>query len=125
MLDYDFYVGVYNGKTIPTDVWPVYEQRARALLDRYRRIYRVTTPDGADETEAESMAICAMADVEAQADLVASSEIGLLPAAERGRASSASFTNLLAQSVDVTPKGRARASYDAARLYLNIYRGVG
>lgn len=125
MLEYDFYVGKYNGSTITTDVWGVYEQRARARLDRYKRIYRVTAPAGTDAEEAESMAICAIADVEAQADIVASSELGLAPAAERGRAASASFTTLLAQAVDVTPKGRALASYRAAQLYLDIYRGVG
>ena len=125
VLEYDFYVSTYNGSTITTDVWGVYEQRARACLDRFKRIYRVSAPAGVGADEAESMAICAIADVEAQADIVASSELGLAPAAERGRAGASSFASLLAQAVDVTPKGRALASYRAAQLYLDIYRGVG
>jgi hypothetical protein len=123
-LGYDYYVGLYNGNSITEDEWPRYEQRARALLERYRRIYHVTAPDGVDPFDAESMAVCAMADADHDADLVINGEAGGVQSASIGSVS-VTYGGTTAQAVDVSPAGRARASYRAALMYLDIYRGVG
>ena len=118
MVDYTFYVDTYHGGAISAEDWPLFEARASDQLGRYKRIYTVTAP--ADD--AESMAVCAMA--EALAYFTAAQNGGA------GQVSSASIGSVSVNygggsSVDLSASGQARELYRCACLYLDIYRGVG
>lgn len=120
MTAYDFYVNVYHGSDIPAADWPAYERQAAAQLGRYKRIYRVDTsrPRSAD------MAICAMAEALYSFDLLASGEAGPVQSTSIGSVS-VGYGNAAAQSIDLSPRGRAKELYRCASLYLDIYRGCG
>lgn len=118
--EYEFYRSRYNGGSIPDDKWADYETRARAQLNRYKRIYTVTVPQ--DEPDAEKLAVCAMADALRNFDLIANGEGGTVQSASIGSVST-SFGG--ADAVDVSPAGQAKELYRCASLYLDIYRGVG
>lgn len=115
MVDYSFYIARGSG-SIPQEEWHGYANAAQGQLDHYKRVYTVTAPD----KDAESLAICAMADAMAfftgaqNGGAVASTSIGSV---------SVSYTG--AQAVDVSPKAQARELLRCARTYLDIYRGVG
>ena len=117
MVEYDFYLGVYNGVSIPADDWPMYEGQAAAQLARYKRLYTVTVPD----EQAEDMAVCAMADTLAYIDAARSGAGGPVASASIGSVS-VSYAGI--QGVDISPSGESRELYRAASLYLDIYRGV-
>ena len=119
MPDYDLYVNVYCGGTIPEEDWEQYRVRAADHLERYKRIYTVTAPD----PDSESKALCAMADALYGFDLLASGEGGPVQSASIGSVS-VSYGGS-AQAVDLTPKGQARELYRCASRYLDIYRGAG
>lgn len=121
MVMYSFYANSYHGSSIESSDWPGYERAAAAQLARYKQIYTVTEPAGS--TDAESMAICAMADALHNFDLIANGEAGLVQSASIGSVS-VSFGNTAAAAVDVSPKGQAKELYRCACLYLDIYRGV-
>ena len=115
MVEHEFYILEYHGASISSpDEWYTYESRAAAQLERYKRIYTVSAPD----ENAESMAICAMADAFYAFDSVAngwniqSASIGSV---------SASYGST--PSIDISPKGQAKELYRCACLYLDIYRG--
>lgn len=118
MVDYEFYTGTYQGGALSADEWPAAEREASAMLERYKRIYTVTAPD----QTAESMAVCAMAEVLAfharaeagQGGPVASASIGSVSVSWAGTA-----------GIDLSEKGKASRLYRAAALYLDICRGVG
>lgn len=118
MTSCDFYLNVYPGGSIPPEEWPGCEARARAQLDRYRRMYRVTIP----RPRAADMAICAMAEALYSFDLMAIGEGGPVQSASIGSVS-VSYGGT-AQSIDLSPKGREKELYRCASLYLDIYRGV-
>lgn len=120
MPDYDFYLNVYHGGTIPEEEWPQYQARAAEQLARYKRIYTVTAP----APDSETMAVCAMAEAIHSFDLLASGEGGPVQSASIGSVS-ASYGGSAAQSIDLSPKGQARELYRCASLYLDIYRGCG
>ena len=122
MAEYSFYTGAYNGNAISETDWPRYEARAAAQLARYKRIYTVTAPG--DSPDAESMAVCAMAEQLQGFDLIANGEGGAIQSASIGSVST-SYGGSGADAVDVTPSGQAKALYRTACLYLDIYRGVG
>lgn len=122
MVPYEFYANTYQGGYISAAEWPRYEARASEQLARYKRIYTVTVPD--DSPDAESMAVCAMAEQLQGFDLIANGEGGAIQSASIGSVST-SFGGSGAQAVDVTPKGQAKALYRTACLFLEIYRGVG
>ena len=122
MVPYEFYANTYQGGYISAAEWPRYEARASEQLARYKRIYTVTVPD--DSPDAESMAVCAMAEQLQGFDLIANGEGGAIQSASIGSVST-SFGGTGAQAVDVTPKGQAKALYRTACLFLEIYRGVG
>ena len=120
MVDYDFYVSIYRGGSVPEEEWPPCEQRAAAQLERYRRIYTVT----AAAPDSEAMAVCAMAEALYGFDCMANGEAGPVQSASIGSVS-VSYGNAAAQMVDVSPKGQEKELYRCAALYLDIYRGVG
>lgn len=118
-VDYEFYRSRYHGGPIPESEWPNYEFRSETQLNRYKRIYTVTVPDY--NPDAESMAICAMADALYSFDLIANGEGGVQSAS----VGSVSTSYGSQQAVDISPAGQSRELYKCASLYLNIYRGVG
>ena len=121
MVTFDFYHNDYHGGAIAPENWPAYEARAAAQLARYKRIYTVTVPEGSPD--AESMAVCAMADALQSFDLIANGEGGAVQSASIGSVST-SYGSSGSNAVDITPKGQARELYRLACLYLEIYRGV-
>ena len=115
MVEHEFYILKYHGASISTpDEWYTYESRAAAQLARYKRIYTVSAPD----ENAESMAICAMADAFYAFDSVANG--GNVQSASIGSVSTSYGS---APSIDISPKGQAKELYRCACLYLDIYRG--
>lgn len=121
MATYDFYKTQYYGGSISAEDWPTYEARAAAQLARYKRIYTVTAPE--DSQDAESMAVCAMAEALQSFDLIANGEGGAVQSASIGSVST-SYGSSGSNAVDITPKGQERELYRLACLYLDIYRGV-
>lgn len=118
MVAFDFYTNEYHGSSISSEEWPTYEAQAAAQLRRYKRIYTVTAP----EENAEALAVCAMADayayfVAAQngAGAVTSASIGSVSVSYGGAAN----------AVDLSPRGQGKELLRCAKLYLDIYRGVG
>lgn len=120
MVDYDFYVNIYRGNSIPAEEWPSYELRAATQLERYKRIYQITIPG----PDSEPMAVCAMAEAQHAFDLLSSGEAGPIQSASIGSVS-VSYGGAAAQSMDLSPEGQARELYRFASLYLDIYRGCG
>ena len=115
MVEHEFYILKYHGASISSpDEWYTYESRAAAQLARYKRIYTVSAPD----ENAESMAICAMADAFYAFDSVANG--GNIQSASIGSVSTSYGS---APSIDISPKGQAKELYRCACLYLDIYRG--
>lgn len=122
MPDYDFYLRVYQGGSIPREEWPYCEARAADHLARYRRIYSVTVPD--DLPDGESMAVCAMAEALYGFDLLLSGDGGPVQSASIGSVS-VNYGGAAAQSTDLSPNGQERELYRCASRYVDIYRGVG
>ncbi len=118
MVDYGFYESIYHGSTIPFEEWAAYEARAAAQLARYKRIYTVTALD----ENAESMAVCAMAEALHGFDLIANGEGGAVQSASIG---SVSVSYGGHSAIDISPKAQAKELYRCAGLYLDICRGVG
>lgn len=115
MVPYDFYQNNYLGSSITDQEWPALSVRAQEQLNRYKRIYTVIAPD----ENAEAMAVCAMAEVIASIS-AAQSGAGAVTSASIGSVS-VSYGGV--STLDLSPKGQARELYDAARRYLDIYRG--
>ena len=105
MVDYSYYRDAFLGVRVPERDFPRMAARARDTLNRYKKIYRV-----AGGAEAESMALCAMA--EALYEL-------------QRRKNGVSYASLGGVSVryDDTAN-RDRSLLDAARVYLDISRAV-
>lgn len=118
MIDYNFYTDTYHGCSISADEWPQMEARATDQLRRYKRIYTVTAP----EENAEAMAVCAMA--EAMAYFIAAQNgMGAVASASIGSVS-VSYGSA-ANSIDISPKGQEKELLRCAKVYLDVYRGVG
>lgn len=122
MADYDFYLSVYHGSTIPQSEWDSYAQRAWEQLEQYRRIYTVTVPD--NMPDGAERAVCAMAEALYGFDVLFSGEGGPVQSASIGSVS-VGYSGAAGQMVDLSPKGQERELYRLARRYLNFYRGVG
>ena len=120
MAGFEFYRESYRGGSIPAAEWPGYEARAAAQLERYKRIYTITSPG----PDSEAMAVCAMAEALYAFDLLASGEGGPVQSVSIGSVS-ASYGSGAAQSLDLSPQGQARELYRCASLYLDIFRGAG
>lgn len=110
MVDYQFYTDTYHGGAISETDWPAVEREASAQLEKYKRMYTVTAPDD----NAESMAVCAMA------------EAIVYNSGQNGAVSSASIGSVSVSygTVDMTEKAKSNRVYNAAALYLDFYRGV-
>ena len=123
MVDYSFYLDTYRGCSISEAEWPLYEARASEKLARYKRIYTVMVP----KKDSESMAVCAMADALAFFTAAQNGEGGIVSSASIGSVSVSygGTGNNGTTSVDLTAKGQERELYRCARLYLDIYRGMG
>ena len=118
MIDYNFYTDTYHGCSISADEWPQLEARATDQLRRYKRIYTVTAP----EENAEAMAVCAMA--EAMAYFIAAQNgMGAVASASIGSVSVSYGSE--ANSIDISPKGQEKELLRCAKVYLDVYRGVG
>lgn len=122
MVNYEFYKGAYHGSSISHEDWASCEKRAADQLARYKRIYTVTAPEG--EPDAESMAICAMADALAYFTAALNGAGGPVASASIGSVST-SYAGASSGAVDLSAKGQAQELYRCACLYLDIYRGVG
>lgn len=118
MVDYSFYIEHYKGCSISEADWGLFEARAAEQLNRYKRIYAVTAPDG----DAEAMAVCAMADALAFFTATQNGTGGMVSSASIG---SVSVSYGGAAAVDISPKAQAKELLRCAKLYLDIYRGVG
>lgn len=114
MADYAFYKEVYMGGSISDEMeFLRLSARARAELERYKRIYRVTAPTA----DSEDMAVCAMADA-----------INYFETAQNGGLTTSSSIGSVSSSaqapqIDVSPKAQAKELYRCAQKYLDIYRG--
>lgn len=123
MVDYAFYISEYLGdgvNAITECEWDYFSTRAIHQLNQYKRMYTVTAPD----EHAESMAVCAMAEVFHNVDMVVNGSGGAVQSASIGSVS-VSYGSAAASAVDVSEKGQAKALYRAACLYLDICRGAG
>ena len=110
MADYAFYTDIYFGNLIPEKAFPGAVQRAKEILERFCRIYRVTVPG----EDSRNMAICAMAE-----SLYAHSKRrGGIAAASVGEASVRYEESRLAD------RQLNRELYEKASIYLDISRGV-
>lgn len=118
MVDYSFYIEHYKGCSISEADWIMAEARAAEQLNHYKRIYAVTAPDG----DSEAMAVCAMADAMAYFTAAQNGAGGAVSSASIGSVS-ASYGGSTA--MDISPKAQAKELFRCARLYLDIYRGVG
>jgi len=119
MTNYDFYLNVYHGSTIPYEDWPAYSQRAEEQLAQYRRVYTVTIPP--DTPDGEALAVCAMAEAMYSFDLLANGEGGPVQSASIGSVS----VSYGGATADLSLKGQAKELYRCAARYLDIFRGVG
>ena len=106
MVTYQFYSDTYHGGSISPEDWPAAEREARANLERYRRSYTVTAPG----QDSENMAICAMAEV-------------LVQASQAAALASASIGSVSVSYRAPDPRKQKRDLFEAACLYLDIYRG--
>ena len=113
--DYAFYADWYLGSSIPEDEFPFFADRSAAQLEKYKRMYTVTS-SGEDS---EKMAICAMADA-MYSIVLAQNGTGTVSSASIG---SVSVSYGTPHGLDLSAKGQSREIYRAACLYLDIYRG--
>lgn len=120
MVPYEFYINEYHGGSISQAEWPAAEREASATLERYKRMYTITEPVGS--TDAESMAICAMAEAIVFNAMAESGHGGAVASASIG---SVSISYAGSSAVDMTARGKANRVYNACVLYLDVYRGVG
>lgn len=121
MVAFAFYKDTYKGGSIPEADWPFFESGAESQLNRYKRMFTVTVPE--DLPDAESLAVCAMADALYYFTAVQNGSGGPLSSASIG---SVSVTYAGGQAaVDLSPKGQEKELYRCAKRYLMIYRGVG
>ena len=118
MVDFAFYQETYRGTSLTSEEWQIFGRRAEEQLARYKRIYTVTALD----ENAEAMAVCAMADALAYFCAAQNGSGGSVSSASIG---SVSVSYGGGQAVDCSPKAQERELMRCARLYLDIYRGVG
>lgn len=116
MVTYNFYVHPYLGDSVPEDLFQRYARDAATVLERYKRIYKVTPLS----EDAEEMAQCAIIDTLYYFDWAtngggtASVSIGSV-SSSRGQSA----------QPDLSPKAKSMELYRAACQYLEIYRGPG
>ena len=106
MVKYEFYVNQYLGNTIPEKAFSGMASRAEQALNRLKRTYRVESSG----QQAESMAICAMAESLWQ---------------NRNKGLTSANIGSVSVRYETDRNALRRALYDKACIYLDIYRGVG
>ena len=106
MVDYDFYANHYLGSAIPEKAFSGMAAQAEQVLARLKQTYRVESSG----QEAESMAVCAMAESLWQG---------------RNKGLSAASIGSVSVQYETDRNALRRELYDKARIYLDIYRGVG
>ncbi len=104
MVDYDFYVHTYLGSAVPEKAFDRLAARAREVLASFERDFRVT-----GGTDARSFALCAMTEV-------------LYAGHHRGELRSATVNGVQISYDDRKPM--EKRLFNAAKTYLEIYRGV-
>ena len=102
MPHYGDYTQVYGGNLIPEAAFDQMVARAQDALAAMKRQYRVTGTQ-----QQETMALCAMAEAVYSAKGITSATMGSV---------SVHYDN---------PSTQTKALYQAARRYLDVYRGVG
>ena len=105
MVDYEFYVNHYLGSAIPEKAFSGLAVQAQGFLDRLKGVCRVESSG----PEAESMALCAMAEV-------------LWSGRNKGVSSASVGSMAVRYNQDKTPL--QRQLYEKAGIYLDIYRGI-
>lgn len=118
MVDFEFYRNTYGGDALSAEEFAAFSKRADDQLRMYKRIYTVTAP----EEHAEAMAVCAMADALAYFCAAQNGAGGAVASASIG---SVSVSYGGGQTVDCSPRAQERELLRCAKLYLDIYRGVG
>ena len=106
MANYEFYVNQYLGSFIPAKAFSGMAAQAARVLNRLKQTYRVES-SGA---EAESMAICAMAESLWQ---------------HRNKGLSSANMGSVSVRYETDRNALRRDLYEKACIYLDIYRGVG
>lgn len=114
-VDYAYYTDKYLGNSIPSEEFSFFANRSAAQLEKYKRMYTVNSSG----EESEMMAICAMADA-MYSIVLAQNGISTVSSASIG---SVSVSYGSPQALDLSAKGQAREIYNAACVYLDIYRG--
>ena len=106
MAKYEFYVNQYLGSAIPEKAFSGMAAQAERVLDRFKQVYRVESSG----LEAESMAICAMAETLWQ---------------NRNKGVAAANIGSVSVRYETDRNALRRELYEKACIYLDIYRGVG
>ena len=106
MVDFEFYVNCYLGSAIPEKAFFGMAAQAEQVLSRMKQTYRVESSG----QEAESMAVCAMAECLWQ---------------NRNKGLSSASIGSVSVRYENDRNSVRRELYDRARIYLDIYRGVG
>lgn len=117
MVTFDFYREIYGGNSVPESEFTAYARDAAAILERYKRIYTVTTTG----ENSEQMALCAMADALYFFSCASNGELG----AASVSVGSVSSSRAQGAQPDLSPAAQSRELYRCACLYLEIYRGGG
>jgi len=106
MVKYEFYVNQYLGSAIPEKAFPGVAAQAEQILSRFKQAYRVVSSG----QQAESMAICAMAETLWQ---------------NRNKGLTSASIGSVSVRYETDRNVLRRELYDKACIYLDIYRGVG
>lgn len=121
MVDYNFYTSGFRGGSIPEEEFPRLVQRAWEKLEQYKRVYTVVVPAGSKD--AESMALCAMAD--ALYTFEEATAPGGALAAGSVSVGSVSTSRAQGAAIDCSPKAQEKELLSCARLYLEVERWCG
>ena len=107
MVDFDYYTDTYLGTELTEKEFSALMKRAQAVLNRFCRDYRV---EGGED--AKAMALCAMAEV-------------LRRLGGKQGVASATVGGVSVRYMGDHDRQLYRELYRTARIYLDIYRGVG
>lgn len=118
-VGFDFYQNTYGGSLIPYEEWVNYEAHASAQLARYKDIYTVSSYTSYEGPDAESMAVCAMAETFYSYDSLLSGQ-GEMKSASIGSVS----VSYGGTDIDTSPQAQAKELLKAAKRFLSIYRGA-
>lgn len=114
MADFDFYRGPFGGEVLSEEEFARFAKKAQAVLEGYQRSYRLEPV----HPEADSMAVCQMAEVLCWFDGVKN---GAGPSAVSLGSLS---TRPAAKLPEAGPRALSKELYRAAGLYFDIFRGA-